>query len=68
MTRKRYVNDRRGRDWVVNMKEELNAINKGLEFCRQLGVLEDEFVEKMGNKELWQELKDDVDNMNEEGI
>ena len=52
----------------MNMEEELNAINEGLEFCRQLGVFEDEFVEKMGNKELWKELKSKVDNMNEEGM
>lgn len=50
---------------MINVEEELDAINKGLEFCRQLGVLEDEFVEKMENKKLWQELKDNVDNINE---
>ena len=50
---------------MINVEEELDAINKGLEFCRQLDALEDEFVEKMGNKELWQKLKDNVDNINE---
>ena len=50
---------------MINVEEELDAINEGLEFCRQLGVLEDEFVEKMENKKLWQELKDNVDNINE---
>lgn len=50
---------------MINVEEELDAINKGLEFCRQLDVLENEFVEKMGNKKLWQELKDNVDNINE---
>ena len=53
-----------GRFFMINIEEELDAINKGLEFCRQLGVLEDEYVEKMENKELWQELKDNVDNIN----
>ena len=51
---------------MINVEEKLDAINKGLEFCRQLDVLEDEYIEKMDNKELWEELKSKVDNMNEE--
>lgn len=51
---------------MINVEEELDAINKGLEFCRQLDALEDEYVEKMDNKELWNELKSKVDNMSEE--
>ena len=50
---------------MINVEEELDAINKGLEFCRQLDALEDEYIEKMENKKLWQELKDNVDNINE---
>ena len=50
---------------MINVEEEMDAINEGLEFCRQLDALEDEYIEKMDNKELWQELKDNVDNINE---
>lgn len=53
---------------MINVEEELDAINKGLEFCRQLDALEDEYIEKMDNKELWEELKNMVDNMSEEGM
>lgn len=49
---------------MINVDEELDAINRGLEFCRQLDALEDEYIEKMDNKELWDELKSKVDNMN----
>lgn len=53
---------------MINVEEELDAINKGLEFCRQLDALEDEYIEKMDNKELWEGLKNMVDNMSEEGM
>lgn len=50
----------------MEYKTDKEIMNEGIEFCKQLDVLEDEFASRVENKDLWEEMKQCMDNMNED--
>ena len=52
----------------MEYKTDKEIMNEGVEFCKQLDALEDEFASRVENKDLWEEMKQCMDNMNEEQI
>lgn len=49
----------------MEYKTDKEIMDEGIEFCKQLNVLEDEFVSRAENKDLWEELKQCMNNLYE---